>query len=152
MKTILNKVLTLIVFLSMMHTAAFAQQNIETEIRTLEKANIEALLKGDTLTLYAKLWSPDLVVHSPSGTISSLEGTKLAIRAGLLSFSSFEQVIEKITILENTAIVMGKEIQKPIGNNKDAGKTVTRRFTNIWMGTKAGWRNVARHSNITSID
>jgi len=50
-----------------------------------------------------------------------------------LHYISFERNIEKITFTDNVAIVMGGEIIKPQGHQLNAGKTVSRRFTHVWL-------------------
>jgi hypothetical protein len=44
----------------------------------------------------------------------------------------------------DTVIVMGRETVVPKGNSPDSGKTIDRRYTNIWMKRKGKWRLVAR--------
>ena len=47
---------------------------------------------------------------------------------------------------------MGKEVLVPQGSSQNAGKTITRRFTNIWMKEKDAWKLVARQATIVSIN
>jgi ketosteroid isomerase-like protein len=128
----------------------FAQQSDEAVIRNFENAEREAILKGDTAVLI-KLFSPKVVVNNPENTIVTFEQLITRIRTGKIDYSSLERTIEKITMVENIAIVMGKEIVTPKGATTNAGKTVTRRFTNIWMKTEAGWKLTARQATIISV-
>lgn len=146
MKKILLPALSTI-FLTLILSASFAQQNNETEIRKLEKALDSAILKSDTI-LIAKLFSPQIVVNSPANTIVKFNGVMGRIRTGQIDYSSFEKVIENISFVENIAIVMGKEILTPKGITANAGKTVTRRFTDIWIKDKKSWRLTARQATI----
>ena len=41
---------------------------------------------------------------------------------------------------------MSKEITTPEKNTENAGKTVTRRYTNIWLKTKGIWLLTARQA------
>ncbi len=68
------------------------------------------------------------------------------IRRGRIGYSSVDRIIEKITITQNIAIVMGKEIVKPENATQNAGKTVTRRDTSIWVKTKGIWQLTARQA------
>jgi hypothetical protein len=142
-----------IVTLSLTFTAniLFAQDSRELEIRRLENIESEAVLKGDSLTLF-KIWSPNMVIHNPANNVITVEGTKMLFRAGKLNYSSFERLIEKITFNENLAIVMGKEKIKPQGLSRDAGKLVTRRFTNIWKFSNNGWNIIARQATIIKVE
>jgi len=49
------------------------------------------------------------------------------------------------------AIVMGKDIVKPQGAMQDAGKTVTRRYTDVWIKTENKWALIIRQATIISI-
>jgi hypothetical protein len=130
----------------------FAQQNREAEIRNLENREREAVSKSDSAMLYNKLWSPNMVIHGPANRINTVEGTKMLLRTGKLSYSSFERAIEKITFNDNLAIVMGEEKIKPQGQQDNAGKLVTRRFTNIWKYENNSWSIIARQATIIRVE
>lgn len=130
---------------------AFAQHN-EAEIRTLENLEREAVLKSDTAALFHRYWSPQMVVNTPANTVGTVEGTKAGVLAGRLDYAAFERTVEKVTFHENVAVVMGQEVVKPRGQSQHAGKTVTRRFTNVWMRTKEGWSIVARQATIIAVE
>jgi Domain of unknown function (DUF4440) len=146
-----TKVLIIAFILGLIHTTTLAQQVNETFIRNLDNSELEAVLKGDSLPLFDKIWSPNMVVNTPANKVGTVEGTKIAMRTGKLDYSSFERTIEKITIFENVGIVMGQEIVKPQRNADNVGKTITRRFTNIWMNEKGSWHMVARQATVISM-
>jgi Domain of unknown function (DUF4440) len=148
-----NSFKTFIVTLSLTLTAniLFAQDSRELEIRRLENIESEAVLKGDSLTLF-KIWSPNMVIHNPANNVITVEGTKMLFRTGKLNYSNFERFIEKITFNENLAIVMGEEKLKPQGLSSNAGKSVTRRFTNIWKFSNNGWNIIARQATIIKVE
>ena len=148
------KQLMLIIFGAFTCSVSFAQlapsvqgQKNETEIRKLEKMLDSAILKSDTI-LIAKLFSPQIVVNSPANTIVKYDGVMYRIRTGQIDYSTYEKVLEHISFVENIAIVMGKEIITPKGITANAGKTVTRRFTDIWIKDKKSWRLTARQATI----
>jgi hypothetical protein len=151
MRKFTTKVLVVAFILGLIHTSSLAQQVNETFIRNLDNSELEAVLKGDSLALFDKIWSPNMVVNTPANRVGTVEGTKIALRTGKLDYSSFERTIEKITIFGNVGIVMGQEIVKPQRNNDNVGKTITRRFTNIWMNENNVWHMVARQATVISI-
>ena len=116
---------------------------IEQEIRKLDAAQADAVLRGDLAAL-DKLWSEDFTVTNPFNVIGKGEN----IRSGALTYSSFVRVLEFIQIHKNTVIVMGRETVVPKGNSPDAGKTINRRYTHIWMKREGKWRLVARHASV----
>ena len=135
----------LFTFFVLTHTNIYGQTNSEKQIRKLEAQEKEAVLKGDTTTLY-KLWSPNYVVNAPMNAVATIKNIKSFLREGQIDYTSFDRVIEKITFTGDIAIVMGKEITTPEKNTENAGKTVTRRYTNIWMKMKGVWLLTARQA------
>ncbi|MFZ6012592.1 MAG: nuclear transport factor 2 family protein [Bacteroidota bacterium] len=129
-----------------------AQDPRESEIRRLEQLERESVLKGDSLTLFDKIWSPSMVVNTPANVVGTVEGTKAIFRSGGLRYLSFERTIEKIVFNNNIAIVMGGEVIKPQGKQPNAGKVVARRFTHIWMNVNNNWSIVARQATIIKVE
>jgi len=129
-----------------------AQDPREAEIRRLEILERESVLKGDSTALFDKIWSSNMIVNTPANTVGTVEGTKAIFRAGGLNYLSFDRTIEKITFNDNVAIVMGGEIIKPQGQQPNAGKIVSRRFTHVWQYKNSNWSIIARQATIIKID
>ena len=129
----------------------FAQDVRESEIRRLENLEREAVLKGDSLALFDKLWSQKMIINTPANVVGTVEGTKALLRSGNLQYLLFERNIEKITFNDNVAIVMGGEVIKPQGRQPNAGKIVTRRFTNIWLYRNNAWSIIGRQATIIKV-
>lgn len=141
-----------VLLVMLMCNAAFSQDPREDVIRALEIKEREAVLRTDSVTLFDSLWSPDMVVNTPANRVGNVEGTKMQLRSGRLQYLSFERNIEKITFNENLAIVMGEEKLRPQGSQDNAGKLVTRRFTNIWKYSNRQWKIIARHATIIKVE
>ncbi len=141
----------LILFLALFNTTIMAQTKAEQEIRSLEQRETQAVLKGDTVTLFKKLWSPDFIVNNPANIVITKKDVAALIKSGKINYESFERIIEKISIIGNTAIVMGREEIKPQGVTDNAGKNIIRRFTNIWMKRNDNWAMIGRQATISSI-
>lgn len=116
---------------------------IENEVRKLDSLHAAAVLSGD-LNEMDKYWTEDFMVTNPFNEIDRAN----RIRSGAVTYSSFQRICEAVKIHENTAILMGKEIVVPKGKSPDAGKTINRRYTNIWMKLNGQWRLVARHASV----
>ena len=129
---------------------SLAQQPDKAILEKLENEEREAILKGDTAMLL-QLMSPQIVVHNPENKIVKFDQINARIKNGKINYASFQRIIENIEIIENMGIVMGKEIIKPQGNTTNPGKTVTRRFTNIWVKHGEAWKLTARQSTIISV-
>ncbi len=143
--------LTIFILISI-NIPAFSQDTREAEIRKLETLERESVLKGDSTTLFDKIWSPGMIVNTPANQVGTAEGTKRIFRAGGLRYISFERMIEKISFTDNIAIVMGGEIIKPQGKQPNAGKTVTRRFTHVWLFRNNAWSIIARQATIIKVE
>lgn len=133
-------------------TISFAQDPQEAEIRRMENLERESLLKSDSAALFGKIWSPTMVINSPANLVGTVEGTKQLFRTGALNYLSFERSIEKITFNDNVAIVMGGEVIKPQGSQPNAGKTVSRRFTHVWLYKNNQWSIIARQATIIKVE
>ena len=131
---------------------ALSQDQREAEIRRMETLERESVLKGDSIVLFDKIWSPNMIVNTPANVVGTVEGTKAHLRSGDLNYLSFERMIEKISFNDNVAIVMGGEIIKPQGKQINAGKTVTRRFTHVWLYKNSSWSIIARQATIIKVE
>jgi ketosteroid isomerase-like protein len=128
-----------------------AQDAREAEIRNVESLQTQAILKNDTAALY-KLWSPQIVVNNPYNMVVTLDQIKKIFRSGKVgNVSSLDVSIEKINFVQDIAIVMGTETLTPQGSADYAGKTIIRRFTNIWMKEDGEWKLTARQATLTSV-
>ncbi len=151
MKTVFTLLLTTLCCIKLAYNA-LAQDPREAEIRRLENVEREAVLRSDSAALYDKLWSPTMVINTPANVVGTVEGTKQHLRSGNLNYLSFERNIEKITFDGDIAIVMGGEVIKPQGKQPNAGKTVSRRFTNVWRYKNNSWSIIARHATIFKVE
>lgn len=131
--------------------STFAQQSDEAIIKSLEEKEREAILKSDTMQL-SNLMSKQIVVQNPENAIVGFRQIMDRIKNGKINYSNFERRIDNIAFINSIAIVMGLETLIPQGNTKDAGKTVKRRFTNVWTKEKDGWKLTARQATIISIN
>ena len=133
-----------LISLVLVSTMAFGQSKDEQEIRYLEKHWTQLLDKGDTTSLL-NIWSKDYVVNNPNGKIVTPIEIIALMRSGH-KFPSVERIIEKITLNQNIAVVMGKELQQPPNMTTNKDEWIPRRFTNVWIKTKNEWRLAARQS------
>ncbi len=148
-----KKLILTFVFATMIlfSSSSSAQDSKEIQIRTLENAQREAFLKKDTTALY-KLFSADFVVNAPTNKITTLQELKRLIRNGEVDLESFDRITEKVTFTGDIAIAMGNETLRPTGKMPNAGKTVKRRYTNIWMKNGDSWQLTARQATIISVE
>jgi hypothetical protein len=123
----------------------------EAAIRAVEEEERVAVLKQDFGAL-ERLWSAEFIVNTPRNDVSVDRGAALALfRKGVARYGSFDRTIEVIRFSGDHAFVMGGETVRPIGDAPNAGKTVTRRFTNVWRREAGAWRLFARHASVVAV-
>ena len=146
MKKLISSLVSLLIFF-----CTYAQNVAENKIRELDNEQKEAYFRRDTATLL-KLFSPHVIINGFSNKFETLQDVLSRIRQEGNNMDYYDRIIEKVIFAHNTAIVMGNETIKPSGIAVNAGKTVKRRFTNIWIPNKKSWQLVARQSTIFSIE
>jgi ketosteroid isomerase-like protein len=122
-------------------------EKIEKEIRQMEEKRVAAFLAKDTAAIL-KIYAPDFVVNRPIGIVSTREKSIERIVSDSLSFISYKFEMEQISIKKNFVVTMGNETVQPSGKNRDAGKTLKRRYTHIWVKENGNWILIVRHANI----
>lgn len=119
----------------------------EETVRSLDGQERMAVLSRNYAPL-EHLWCEQLTVNSPENTVVIGRQNVLAAVQKFAQYSSFERKIEFLRIDGNFAIVMGAETVQRTGNAPLAGKTLPRRFTNIWKNDGKTWCLIARHANV----
>lgn len=147
----MKKYIFLIVF-TITTVVANAQDNskAEAEIRSLEQTVVNAILIADTNTL-KRVWASEFLVNNPRNEISgNRDSVLLTQKAGMIDYTVFERVIERMQIQKDIVITMGHEIfvSKNDIPGARAGQIYKRRFTNIWMKKNGNWQQIARHASI----
>jgi ketosteroid isomerase-like protein len=142
---LLTAVLIFIIPSFVLAQSAKRSNALEQEIRKLEQAQVDALLRDDVAAM-KRNWAEDYVVNNPFN--EAVDATKGPIQAGTLRYSSFTREIERVLMRGEVVIVMGRETVVPKATSPDSGKTINRRFTNIWMKRKGQWLLTARHANV----
>ena len=132
------------------HGLAFGQEAVVAEVTKLDNQEREAIIRADTVALL-RLWSPDIIINNPQNRISTLAQVMARIRHGQIDYTSFDRTIEKISVKGDVVMLMGQEVLKPENKADYVGKTVTRRFTNVWMRSAGAWRLVARQATIVLV-
>ncbi len=138
----MKKIIISLLLLASMPTV-FAQSKVQDEIKALEKQEVEAFVKQDYKTL-EKLWDTDLTVSSTKNIIFHGSTTILnLLKKGTISKTELERIVEEVILRGEVAISMGNEISKTA-----QGLPEKRRYTNIWLKTKSGWKMTASQHSI----
>lgn len=125
---------------------------LEQEIRALDLAHAEAIFKGDARALDA-LMDDEVTVNHPTNRIVKEKQELLdLIGQGVIRYSAFERHPEKFLFFKDMVVVMGNETVVPAPGAPNAGKTLQRRYTNVWMRRDGHWRLTIRHANNVCTD
>jgi ketosteroid isomerase-like protein len=120
---------------------------LRDEIRKLDMDHAAAIFKGDAEAL-DKLMDDDITVNHPTNRIVKEKRELLElIREGVIRYSSFERFPETFLFFKDMVIVMGNEVVIPAPGAPNAGKSLKRRYTNVWMNRDGNWRLTVRHAN-----
>jgi hypothetical protein len=148
------KITFIIVFTFLIYFSANGQINnkqdeekIISQIKLLEAAQVKAILESDTITL-KKMWAEEFHVNSPSNFVADRNKVIQRIKSTIIEYSNYTQEPEYYGVFGDVVVVMGKETVVPIGDNPDKGKTVIRRYTDIYKNFNGEWKEIARHANI----
>jgi hypothetical protein len=121
------------------------------ELRQVEQLQVQGILEKDS-TIIRKILANDLIVNAPSNTVVDLNMAMEALKLGYIDYTSYEQKIDEIKIIENIGIVMGLETVMPTGLTGNTGTIEKRRFTDIWMYKNNEWKMIARQATNISIE
>lgn len=125
----------------------------EQRVRALDDQERIAARERDLAAL-ERLWSEHFTVNAPNNEVVVGRQAVLDtfVHSGIIDFETFDRRIEFIRAEGPFVIIMGLETVKPRtdapGAGLAAGRTIERRFTNIWRKEGATWRLFARHANV----
>jgi len=117
----------------------------------MEQLQVQGILKKDS-TIIRKILANDLIVNAPSNTVVDLNMAMEALKLGYIDYTSYEQKIDEIKIIENIGIVMGLETVMPTGLTGNTGTIEKRRFADIYTYKNSKWVMIARQATNISIE
>ena len=121
---------------------------LEAKIRKLDLAHAEAILHRDVAALTVLIADDATTNHPTNRVVKEREGIIELIKNGTINYTSFVREPEAFLFFKDMVVVMGRETITPTGNAPGAGKTIMRRYTNVWMKRKGKWQLSIRHANI----
>jgi hypothetical protein len=125
--------------------------NTRAIISELERREFAAVLHNDMATLDA-LWSEGFMVNNPVNKIVGKQDVMgFMKRKSGLQYSAVQRQSEGMVVRPDMVVSMGYEEVVPVGSDKEAGKTVMRRYTNIWYRESGGWKLLARQATVISV-
>jgi ketosteroid isomerase-like protein len=125
----------------------------EARVRALDDQERLAALQRDVPAL-ERFWSEELTVNAPNSRVVAGRQAVMEtfVQSQIINFSRFDRTIEFIRADGRFVFIMGLETVTPMNDAPSAGlvagRTIRRRFTNIWKNENGEWRLFARHANV----
>ena len=137
--------------------SATAQESSPTDPRVAavleSQARLGKAMEAKDIPAIEALMAPDLLVHSPINKVVNRDNVIARIRAGQISYEpGVSRHIDFAGLRDNIVVVMGEETVQPNQNAPHAGKTVHRRFTDLWKQTGGSWKLWIRQATITQAE
>ncbi len=101
----------------------------------------------------SQLVTNDLVVHTPANRVANKEAVLGYLKSGRIDYEDATTTIEGLSVRSDHVVIMGEEVVTPQNATDNAGKTVRRRFTDVWRKEPDGkWRLTIRQATVTAIE
>ncbi|WBP90908.1 nuclear transport factor 2 family protein [Kitasatospora cathayae] len=110
------------------------------DIRALENRRFEALVTGD-LDGFAEIAHPELAYTHSSGTLDTLDSYLTKCASGFFVYHWIEHPIDRITVIGDTAIVIG-EMRADLSVNGVHRKLENRSLA-VWTRVDGKWKFLA---------
>jgi len=121
------------------------------EVEAIERKLTQSIL-ADDVEAFAAAFGKDCLVHAPNNKINEAKDSIALFNAGLIAYSSFERHVERRAKLGDYVVTMGEETMVPKGKAPNAGKTVRRRFTDVWGREGGTWKLKLRQATIIAVE
>jgi hypothetical protein len=127
------------------------EDQIRKAIEAMDEEEIRFVLEGNVAAA-DRDWADDLAVNAPNNQIMRKPGIlELMRQHTALQYSSAERHREAMIIRRNCVVTMGYEIVVPKGKVPNSGKTINRRYLNVYFFEDGGWRLVGRQATNVSV-
>lgn len=128
------------------------EAEISKTIESIEDQEDRAVLEGD-IAKVNELWADGLTVNGPNNRIMRKPQILELMKTHTgLQYSKFERRREALVVHGDCVVTMGYEIVVPKGNVPNSGKTIKRRYTNIFYREAGRWKIIARQATIVSVE
>jgi ketosteroid isomerase-like protein len=100
----------------------------------------------------APLLADDLLVHAPHNAVVDRASVLSFFRSGRMNYEDVVTELDLVGARGESVVIMGLEVVRPREDASNAGKTVQRRFTDIWSKVGEQWRLSVRQATIIAVE
>ncbi len=115
-------------------------------------SRIDTALLTDDRPAFAAALASDFSVNTPENRVAPRAGVVARNAQGQIAYARYERTIDYAGLRGDMVVLMGEERVTPKGASPDAGKRVTRRFTDLWRQEDGRWRLTARQATILKVE
>ena len=128
-------------------TAAATNPRIAAVLREVDAIDA-AIVAGDK-EAFVRAFANDAIVNSPFNNITTKAMAAARYQSGVLTYKYLHRSIEYAAERgRDEVVLMGEETYEPPAGNMYAGKTVRRRFTDLWQLQGRQWRLSLRQATV----
>ena len=118
----------------------------ETDLRKLDRGIVTATIAQDA-GWFEKNLTPDYVLTTSRGSMISRADLLRDLK--LVKIEPYEPSEVVVRIYGDTAVITGRIVQKYSTNGEHIEADL--RYTDVWLKTKAGWKNSAGHASAIKV-
>jgi ketosteroid isomerase-like protein len=100
-----------------------------------------------------KFIATDLVVNAPINRV--VDGANMLARLSRGEIAYDDEgvsTVEFMGVRDDLVVVMGGGVLNPVGNAPNAGKTIRRRWTDVWKNIDGQWKMIIRQATVFSVE
>jgi len=108
----------------------------------------DLILRSDVVGM-DHFYPDDFVVTNPFNQFINKVKVLERVRTNIIKYKTYTRQFDYFHRYGDTVVVIGTELVIPAAdaNRTDAGQTVHRRFTEVWVLRNRQWQKVVRHAN-----
>jgi ketosteroid isomerase-like protein len=138
---------------------SFANESVRTAAQAPEiaaalrasEAQVDAILRHDA-TAFAASFAADAEATVPANKVVDRASIIGEFRAGIIDFRTYDISFEYVGMRGSLVVIMGEDVVTPQNKAPLAGKTLHRRFTDVWRKDADGvWRLTVRQATVISV-
>lgn len=127
------------------------RQPTEASLRAADAEQMRIIVEEDAAA-QQEFMHPNYMLNGPANDIKRKPEVVAMLARGAIASDSFTRTVEGVAITGNVGIVMGSEIVTPAPNSElgrlHPGRTLNRRYTNVFLWEDGRWRFLARQASI----
>lgn len=125
----------------------------ETGLRAADAEQMRIIVGADAVA-QQDFMHPNYLLNAPANLVRRKAEVVAMLARGQMASETFERQVEAVQITGPVGIVMGSESVTPAAGSNLArlhpGKTLARRFTNVFLWEAGKWRFLARQATVVA--